>query len=304
MTSRPASGTRSGRELAVLDQDQFAVAAAFSPGGDYLATSVIYHHWFHLYRITGRRERMRLIGHPISAHAVAFHPRLARMASGDESGGIILWDSAAGIPLRRMECPQHVQALAFSPDGSILASGAYGADLRLWNANDGSLLRSLSGHEDVVSALAFDRAGSRIASATSTGRVLLHEVATGAQLPHKIALQPGRWIPSLDFSDDGRQLLVQDVGGSFRVVDLAGNARPRPTSVPGPAQSMVSDPGRSRVVGGTLDGGLAAVSLPDLRTVLRVQGHHRERVIVVALSPDGNLIASGGRMARSCCPMR
>ena len=49
---------RNGRELAVLDQYQRSVAAAFSPAGGYLATAEASHAWFHLYQITGRRERM------------------------------------------------------------------------------------------------------------------------------------------------------------------------------------------------------------------------------------------------------
>ena len=72
-----------------------------------------------------RLERY-LHGHEGPVTAVAFHPAGRVLASGDESGAIIVWDVETGRVRWRLasESAEAIRSLAFSPDGSRLAVGS------------------------------------------------------------------------------------------------------------------------------------------------------------------------------------
>ena len=46
-------------------------------------------------------------------------------------------------------------SVAFSPDGQTLASASADKTIRLWNPNNGKLKRTLTGHTDILDAVAF-----------------------------------------------------------------------------------------------------------------------------------------------------
>lgn len=101
-----------------------------------------------------------------------------RVATGDDTGWVTLWDRSAqhrlGVfdalpPATEDAKPQPVTALAYSPDGSVLAA-AGGGIIRLWDAATSRPLgaRLLAAGDETVS-LAFNRAGTAlIADGTHT----------------------------------------------------------------------------------------------------------------------------------------
>ena len=290
---------RGGRELAVLEQPSFVMAVAFSPDGGSLATACIFDDSIRLYRIKGRSERLRLRGHTAGVERVAFHPRLDRLASGDVTGRIILWDAADGRPLRVWKAQNgYIGALGFSPDGSILASGGGrgGESFRLWNPLSGSALRGFSGHQSFPTALTFDGPGRRIATADVSGYIRVWDVATGASVrpPSSISAQ----IHALAFVDDDRRLLVQAYQGPTWLLDAAGIEPPRSVATVGGGAVLAVDPARVRAVVGGATGDLTAVSLPDLTPGLRVEGLHVGPIHKLVLSPDRTTLASGGEDRR------
>jgi WD40 repeat protein len=70
------------------------------------------------------------------ARAVAFHPRLSILASGDSQGAVSLWDlSDIGHPRLVSVTPVHhrpVTTLSFHPSGSLLAVGCRDGMTALW----------------------------------------------------------------------------------------------------------------------------------------------------------------------------
>ena len=57
-----------------------------------------------------------------------------------------------------------VLPVAFAPRGDVLASGSQDKTIVLWDPVTGTRRRTLRGHEDWVTALAFTRDGKRLAS--------------------------------------------------------------------------------------------------------------------------------------------
>ncbi len=91
--------------------------------------------------------------------------------------------------------------ITVSPDGKILASSAHNI-IHLWNLEAGKKQRSLSGHQNWVSALAISPNGQVLASASLDRTVKLWNLATGELIG---TLYSGR-ATTLAFSPDGQTL--------------------------------------------------------------------------------------------------
>ncbi len=71
---------------------------------------------------------------------------------------------------------------AASPDGRILATAGYDRVIHLWNAETGALLRTLQGHNGAILDLDFDPQGQLLATASADETIKIWDVATGTRL--------------------------------------------------------------------------------------------------------------------------
>ncbi|WP_328285639.1 nSTAND1 domain-containing NTPase [Streptomyces sp. GQFP] len=104
--------------------------------------------------------------------ALAFSPDGTRLAVGDASGRVTLWDGdvrrRTGVLSGTSEggAPKAVEALAFSPDGGTLAVGGEDSALRLWDTASQQLLGGdLPTPGDEIRSLAFSRDGATVYAA-------------------------------------------------------------------------------------------------------------------------------------------
>src|SRR5262249_39812585 len=129
-----------------------------------------------------------------------------RFACGSRSGEIKVWDVATGEAVQSFkDDANHVWGTLFSPDGKQLVTVANQGDVKVWDAADSSKEpRKLGRHEGGATCLAFNAAGTRLATAGLDGRLRVWEWPSGEQ-PRTLDGLPSR-IQTIAFSADGTLL--------------------------------------------------------------------------------------------------
>lgn len=146
--------------------------------------------------------------------------------------------------------------IGISPDGARVAIGNAEGRIEIWNARHGTLLTSWNAHPGYVTSVVFHPGGQWLASAGADGNIRLWETATGAEM----FAVPGHsgFVSSIAFSPDGHTLISGGSDNRLKLWDVKTG------------QELSSD------------------------TFFHSQ-YHADAIPVVAVSPDGTLMASGGR---------
>ncbi len=106
-------------------------------------------------------------GHMQSVNHVAFSLKGDRVASCDSFGVVKIWDVRTSSTVATLECGPHpANNLAFDPSGGVLAIASNDSTVRMYDIEKGKIA-SLSGHEDAVQCLVFDKAGEFLISGGS-----------------------------------------------------------------------------------------------------------------------------------------
>ncbi len=220
-----------------------------------------------------------------------------------------IWDTTSGKELAVMpEDPEHIEhtgmitSLAFSPDGQTIATASMDHSVRLWDVARRQPIATLQGHLNEVMAVAFAPDSQSLASGARGGSVKIWP----AQSEHKEDFLEGVWRP-LAFSKDGRTLACLSQTNSVLFLDLTTGTAERefpletrrlPVNGPGmrwPLAVAVSDDLRT-LVHGLEDGSVRILNTETLEArSLRTSDRHVE---LVALSPDGCRLITGGRGGR------
>jgi RNA polymerase sigma factor (sigma-70 family) len=233
-----------------------------TPDGKTLATAGDSN--IHLWDLAAGKETAKLSGHKVVAEALAFNADGKMLASGSwQDHTIRLWDVARGEERLRITLPMpngHNYGdvpLVFSRDGKVLYSGSAdraNPSLYFWDSTTGKEIRRIA---RPVSRLALSPDGKTLATASWDKRIYLWDVATGAEITQIEAP-----ASALAFSPDGRMLAYGATNGVIHLLEMA-TRRER------------------HVFAGHQPGG-------------NDQGSFAAGVAVLAFSPDGRTLISGG----------
>ncbi len=105
-----------------------------------------------------------LTGESGRVSAIAFHPNSEQIATGNEDGSVLIWDTRSGDCLKRLEGHlKQVEAVAFHPNELIVASGSHDETVRLWDLATGDCLATIQPNLGRVLSLDFNADGSHLA---------------------------------------------------------------------------------------------------------------------------------------------
>ncbi len=235
----------------------------------------------------------KLAGHTNAVCSVAVSPDGTWAVSGSRDKTVRIWDLNTGKCLAILKGHlNQVNSVAISPNKKWIFSGSSDKAIYIWDVAVGKKIRENRRHRDPVSVvLALPR--GRILFVTGGIRpVVCMEPAFGGERI-SLAMQNAR---SICASRDGRRVAICGREGMVRIwnvntsgptVDLHGHKR---SEVVGSID--ITRDGRY-AVSGSGDQTIKVWDLDAEICVITLEGHHGS-VSSVAISPDGNLIASAG----------
>ncbi len=105
-----------------------------------------------------------LQGHEGMVKAVAFSPTGRKVASSATDKTIRIWDSAKGTLLQTISISSEANGLVFSRSGQVVVSAQTDCNIRLWQISSGQQVGILTGHSDIVHAVALSSDGATLIS--------------------------------------------------------------------------------------------------------------------------------------------
>jgi WD40 repeat protein len=275
-------------------------ALAFSPDGKFLVSSGTKSL---LVWDAATSKMARKIG-PLAgvARAIAFRPdgRTLAVAEGvpGRSGAVSLIDFDSGAITVLEKTADEMLAVAFSRDGNWLAAGGSAGTIEVWTLPGNQLAATLKGHSGWVTGVAFSPDGKFLASSSLDRSVRIWDPAKWTErleLPQAL-VDP---VNAVAVAPEGDVLIFAEGGDTehalrlWRTQNAAGQTRPFDTGVCVPlAVAFQAAPQHSRMVAACSDNTLRVMGIGG-NTVLTFTSH-TDWVYAVAVSSDGQKVASGG----------
>ena len=304
-------------------------AAVFHPDGDWLATAGDDRRIILWSMPEG--EKSNEWEAPDRVVALAVSPDGKVLASGGTDDDVTLWNVETGEKTNTLKGHQDsVSGLAFSPDGSLLASASYDRTARIWDVETGQAKFNPFWHPDKLGGgIAFHPEKDLLVAGCCDRRIHYWDTATGREIG--AVGGHSNFLTELSFIDGGRRLVSASMDRTLRIWDVdtgvalrvmqghaagvigvavfneavysaandgtvrrwkSGTGDLRVADLPSEPASSAISPDGSTVAIGFANGHLGFYSLVDQNRKWLNENKNDARIMRLAFSPDGELLAS------------
>lgn len=233
----------------------------------------------------------------VTATAVALSEDGETIITGDEAGRLSTWRRTDGKRLRSQKAHDAPIRIVFeSPRAALLCTADDKGRVRLWEPRGLQRKADLKGPGRRVTAVCFSRDATQLAVGHSDGTVITWNVADGEQI-HRIAAVGGG-VSLLAYWPDDKNLTCINGGSTISRYDVETGALSNGRiALNGTADASFNSFAFSS------DGRQIALAAPSaIRLYDVADGRHAVDLLtaadqsgVVAFSPDGEIIAAGGK---------
>ena len=241
---------------------------------------------------TGVIER-RIGGMPERITSLAWHPKRNILAVGGGTPGqwgtVALVDVSHGYGIRLLcDLPEVVLSVAFDKDGSTLVAGCADRTIRIFDVSTGKEKRVLRQHADWVQSVAFNPGGTLLVSASRDRTAAIFSTATWEQ--EATFREHDTPLYAAAFSPDGSRVFTSARGHALVWHPEKANTRGSLAELGGEMRQLAGGP--FGVAAGCDDGAVRLYQGEGGTPWLTLRAH-RDAVQALAVSPKGDILASG-----------
>jgi WD40 repeat protein len=290
------------------------ISVAFAPNCRHLATGSK-SGMIKIFELESGQVVAKYQAHTSHIWSLAFHPNGDRFASGGGDDSVKVWSlslalaAAAQKPIALIEIAplgtieahrDQVSRVAFSTGGETLASSSWDGTVLLSDASTMQSLACLDAHGGRVDGLAFLPGDSRLVTAELKGTVRIWHVRRDRLKP-KILRAHTQPMVALALHPNGKSIASGGWDGQVLVWDLATGANqliyPKSTDIDPKhveVASLTYSPSGERVFAAFGNGQIIAFDASTGNRLFRVVDKPAGYIHTIAISPDGQLLASTG----------
>jgi WD40 repeat protein len=230
----------------------------------------------------------------VSQTLLAMDPQGRWLAIGPVGPEVMLWDWKQQRVAQRLPSGSAGPVeMRFDSTGNLLAIAIRQGPVVVYRAGawKGPLMK-LKAEKSPVTALGFLQPEGLLAVAHADGRIMLHDVESGAQ--PRLALTV-KSVPSVLLSCEGGGLLAigTETGDIHLWEPASGKTRYAIGGHSSRINAMASLPGTNTLVTGGRDKDLKLWDTPSGELITMLHGHQRQ-VFDIAVAPDGKTVVSSG----------
>ncbi|KPM36720.1 hypothetical protein AK830_g9868 [Neonectria ditissima] len=229
---------------------------------------------------------LSLLGHSAAVTSIGFSLDGHHLGTASKDETIKVWNALSWTCSQTLKGhTSYVLSVTFSSDSQRLASGSADQTVKVWNLLTGTCILTLQ--RGPAKLVKFSHDGQRLASATQ-GEINIWDLSSGACI---ISHEHHSGISSISWSSDDQKLAIGSSTVSVKIVDT-GTGIYLPTHQSHSAEHVAFSPNSRHLALASLnvirilDASYTAPSSPQTRR------SSRTRVESIAISSDGNLIAS------------
>ncbi|KAL1742323.1 WD40-repeat-containing domain protein [Schizophyllum fasciatum] len=204
----------------------------------------------------------------------------------------------------------YIRSVCFSPDGKYLATGAEDKLIRIWDIAKRRIVQTFNGHQQEIYSLVFSQTGKLIVSGSGDKTARIWDLVDSSNNkvlainePESLTTEAG--VTSVAISPDGRLVAAGSLDTVVRIWDVnTGQLLERLRGHRDSVYSVRFTPDGRGLISGSLDKTLKYWDISPVTSAgkRREMVHctmsfagHKDYVLSVAVSPDGQWVVSGSK---------